>query len=99
MSTKLESKLQEIETRAERAANWRSDDFGHDTDRLARASMMELDHFAENTIPKLLALISKLIEQRDSETHSAWDGKSHYLKVVEEYNAELLSILEPRKDG
>lgn len=46
-------------------------------------------------IPKLLAVIEKLIEQRDYFINSVYDDKSYELaNIIPFYEAELLKILE-----
>lgn len=96
MTKPLTESLSEIEKRAIRARDIRSDDFDHDTERLANWSMLELDTFSCVTIPALLRVIRKLIEQRNEFAQDAYFGNT-FNEAMSPLNRELAELLEGEK--
>ena len=65
--------IEEIKKRVERAANIRSDEFGHDVDALRLWCENELEYFSAEMVPKLLALV-ELYEKAIRELSSCIDN-------------------------
>lgn len=55
--TTLPALLKELKERVDKAANMRSDDFGHDCSKLAEWESSELQVYAWETIPRLIAAL------------------------------------------
>lgn len=68
----LKRTLLEIEDRAARSISLTSDDFNHDVTKLLSEQVELLHEIAGSDVPKLLAVIKELIEQRDDVFHKAY---------------------------
>lgn len=93
---KHEEFLKQVKERSEVVK--RSDDFGHDTQALLCWESGEYQFYVEAAVPKLLAIIEKLKEQRDIELDdNCWDddkGNGRPFELAKgEYEKELDEIV------
>ena len=92
----------EAREKAENVGNWRSDDFGHNCQRLLEAESAALGEVCNTDIPELAAAVERLakalelaIEQRDEWSFAA---SINPVRQVEFEDRELTAILEGRDE-
>ncbi|MBK7892904.1 MAG: hypothetical protein IPJ84_19230 [Bdellovibrionales bacterium] len=84
---KHEEILKQVKERSEVVK--RSDDFGHDTQALLCWESGEYQFYVEDAVPKLLAIIEKLKEQRSHAYKSVQNGDvDHWIGPAEEWSDE-----------